>query len=104
MTDLVLTGGTVVTMDAQRRMFAPGYVSIRNGIIEGTGPAGAAPAAAARTLDAAGKVVLPGFINTHTHLFQTLLKGPGDDRKLEEWFRNVVGPASSELTEEDCYH
>ena len=101
--DLAIVGGTVITMDPQRRMFAPGYVLIRNDLIEGVGPAEQRPPAADRTVDATGKVVLPGLVNTHTHLFQTLLKGPGDDRKLEEWFRNVIGPASCELTEEDCY-
>lgn len=101
--DLGIIGGTVITMDSERRIFDPGHVLIRDGLITGVGPADQAPAACDRTVDATGKVVLPGFINTHTHLFQTLLKGPGDDRRLEEWFRNVVGPASCELTEEDCY-
>ena len=101
--DLVIIGGTVVTMDPERTIFDRGYVLIRDGLIAGIGPADQTPTAIDRTMDATGKVVLPGFINTHTHLFQTLLKGPGDDRRLEEWFRNVVGPASCELTEEDCY-
>lgn len=101
--DLVITRGTIITMDPERRILNPGYVLIRDGQIAGIGPADQAPTASDQTVDATGKVVLPGFINTHTHLFQTLLKGPGDDRQLEEWFRNVVGPAACELTEEDCY-
>lgn len=101
--ELAITGGTVITMDPGRRIFDPGYILVRDGAIAGVGPAAQLPPGVARALDASGKVVLPGFINTHTHLFQTLLKGPGDDRQLEEWFRSVVGPASCELTEEDCY-
>jgi 5-methylthioadenosine/S-adenosylhomocysteine deaminase len=46
---------------------------------------------------------LPGFINTHTHLFQTLLKGLGDDRVLSDWFLTMTGPSAVQLTEEDCY-
>jgi len=103
--DLLVTGGTVVTMDPERRIVSPGAVAIEGQRITAVGPADhvAARGPAARTIDASGKVVLPGLINTHTHLFQTLLKGPADDRQLEDWFRNVVGPAACELTEEDCY-
>lgn len=101
--ELAITGGTVITMDPERRIFDPGYVLVRDGAIAGVGPAAQLTRPPGRTLDASGRVVLPGFINTHTHLFQTLLKGPGDDRQLEEWFRSVVGPASCALTDEDCY-
>lgn len=103
--DLLVTGGTVLTMDPERRIVSPGAVAIEGQRIVAVGPPDrvAARGPAARTIDASGKVVLPGLINTHTHLFQTLLKGPADDRQLEDWFRNVVGPAACELTEEDCY-
>lgn len=101
--ELLLTGGMVVTMDPERRIYDPGFVLVRDERIVAVGPAAQAPAISGRTLPAPGKLILPGFINTHTHLFQTLLKGPGDDRQLEEWFRVVVGPASCQLTEEDCY-
>ncbi len=103
--DLLITGGTVITMDPERRILDPGAVAVQGQRIVAVGPAATvgAPSPAARTIDATGKVVLPGFVNTHTHLFQTLLKGPADDRQLEDWFRTVVGPAACELTEEDCY-
>jgi 5-methylthioadenosine/S-adenosylhomocysteine deaminase len=37
-------------------------------------------------IDCAGNILIPGMVNTHTHLFQTLLKGPGDDMVLKDWF------------------
>lgn len=58
---------------------------------------------AADVVDCTGQVVLPGFVNTHTHLFQTLLKGLGDDRVLADWFTDMTGPSAVELTEADCY-
>ncbi|MDQ7827536.1 MAG: amidohydrolase [Armatimonadota bacterium] len=102
--DLLLAGGTVITMDPDRRILERGAVGVRGSRIAVVGPAEDLEGVpAARRLDVSGKVVFPGLVNTHTHLFQTLLKGPADDRVLEEWFREVVAPAASELTEEDCY-
>ena len=43
------------------------------------------------------------MVNTHTHLFQTLLKGPGDDMVLKNWFTCMTGPAAVELTPADVY-
>ena len=40
----------------------------------------------AEVVDCSGRIVMPGMVNTHTHLFQTLLKGLGDDMVLKKWF------------------
>ena len=40
----------------------------------------------AELVDCTGRIVMPGMVNTHTHLFQTLLKGLGDDMVLKKWF------------------
>ena len=103
--DLLITGGTIITMDPERRIIHRGAVGIEGQRITAVGSAAEVETLgpAQRRIDASGKVVFPGLINTHTHLFQTLLKGPADDRQLEDWFRNVVGPAACALTEEDCY-
>jgi 5-methylthioadenosine/S-adenosylhomocysteine deaminase len=104
--DLLITGGTVVTVDPARRVLAPGAVAIEAGRIVAVGPADEVGSAVEphQRLDATGKVVFPGLVNTHTHLFQTLLKGLGDDRVLVDWFRQMTGPSAAALTEEDCYH
>jgi cytosine/adenosine deaminase-related metal-dependent hydrolase len=53
-------------------------------------------------IDARDAFVIPGFVNTHSHLFQVLLKGIGDGRPLHEWL-TVVGDAILHLTPEDAY-
>ena len=53
-------------------------------------------------MDCSGSIVMPGMINTHTHLFQTLLKGLGDDMELKSWFTCMTGPSAVHLTAEDA--
>ncbi|HEY0581939.1 MAG TPA: amidohydrolase, partial [Chloroflexota bacterium] len=103
--DLLVEGGTVVTVDAERRILVDGAIAIHDGRIIGLGNRGDKPPSvkARRTIDGRGKYIYPGLINTHTHLFQTLLKGLGDDRVLVDWFRHMTGPSAVALAEEDCY-
>jgi 5-methylthioadenosine/S-adenosylhomocysteine deaminase len=54
-------------------------------------------------LDGTDKAVLPGLINTHTHAAMTLLRGYGDDMKLQEWLQNKIWPIEGKLREEDVY-
>jgi 5-methylthioadenosine/S-adenosylhomocysteine deaminase len=57
----------------------------------------------AELVDCAGRIVMPGMVNTHAHLFQTLLKGLGDDMVLKKWFTCMTGPSSVHLTPEDAH-
>jgi 5-methylthioadenosine/S-adenosylhomocysteine deaminase len=105
MADLLVEGGTIVTVDSGRRIVEDGALVVRDGriIAIGTRAEVATGVAARRRINARGKFVYPGLINTHTHLFQTLLKGLGDDRTLIDWFRQMTGPSAAALEEEDCY-
>jgi len=58
---------------------------------------------AGQVIDAAGKVVFPGMINTHNHLFQTLFKGLGDDMVIGDWLKKVAYPLSTNLTVDLAY-
>jgi 5-methylthioadenosine/S-adenosylhomocysteine deaminase len=58
---------------------------------------------AAEVVDCKGRIVMPGMVNTHTHLFQTLLKGLGDDMVLKKWFICMTGPSGVHLTPEDAH-
>jgi 5-methylthioadenosine/S-adenosylhomocysteine deaminase len=100
----VLSGATVITMDGARRVLTDGAVAFTD-VLLAVGSTAEVLAAHpdADVIDCAGRVVLPGFVNTHTHLFQTLLKGLGDDRVLSDWFLTMTGPSAVRLTPEDCY-
>jgi len=58
---------------------------------------------AKKIIDATDKVIFPGLINTHNHLFQTLFKGLGDDMVIADWLNKVAMPLSCNLTEELTY-
>jgi 5-methylthioadenosine/S-adenosylhomocysteine deaminase len=54
-------------------------------------------------IEAAGKALVPGLVNGHTHAAMTLFRGHGDDRPLMEWLREVVWPVEARLTDDDVY-
>ena len=77
---LLLRGGLIVTQDPHRRVF-PGDVLVDDGRIAAVGAVDTAPA---EVIDCAGAAVIPGFINLHHHVPNTLLRGIADDVPLEE--------------------
>jgi 5-methylthioadenosine/S-adenosylhomocysteine deaminase len=93
--DLVITGGTVVTVDEKFSVHSPGAVAIRKGEILAVGPAAeiGAKYTARERFDASGKIVLPGLVNTHTHAAMTLLRGLADDLPLDRWLTEHIFPA-----------
>lgn len=54
-------------------------------------------------IDGAGKVLLPGLVNTHTHLSMTLLRGLADDLPLDIWLNDNIFPMEAHLGGEHCY-
>ena len=94
---LLVTGGTVVTMDAGRQVLTPGAVAIDNGSIlaVGTPEVLRSRFAASETIDATDRIVLPGLINTHTHAPMVLFRGLADDVPLQEWLERYIFPAEA---------
>ena len=86
---VLVRGGTILTMN-DRLDVVSGDVSIRNGRIAGVGGVGAEPHDA--TIDATGALVLPGLIQTHVHLCQTIFRGLADDLPLMAWLQSRVWP------------
>jgi 5-methylthioadenosine/S-adenosylhomocysteine deaminase len=97
--DLLICHATICAMDASRRVIHNGYVVVDNGAIvqiaEGTAPA---DIQAKQTIDATGQVLLSGFIDTHTHIFQSFFKGLGADHRLIEWLNRSALPYGALMT------
>lgn len=93
---LLIKGGTLVTMD-ERNSVMRGDLLVRDGLIAGVGEAGAATD---EVIDAAGCAVLPGFVQTHVHLCQTLFRGAADDLPLIDWLKRRVWPLEAAHTAE----
>lgn len=84
--DLLITGGSVISMDPSRPRVMLADIAVAGDRIAAIGEPGAFQRVSAKNIiDASGKICLPGFIDTHTHLFQTMLKGLGRDKPLLEW-------------------
>ncbi len=94
---LVVTGGTVVTMDAAQTVIPRGAVAIDGARIVAVGSAAdiASRFAGRATVDATGRIVLPGLINTHTHAPMVLYRGLADDLALMDWLQQYIFPAEA---------
>jgi 5-methylthioadenosine/S-adenosylhomocysteine deaminase len=103
--DLLITGATVVAADANGTVIPNAGIAIVDGRIAAidSSPSSAQGYAAAKTIDASGMFVFPGLVDTHTHLYQTLLKGLGDDLPLMEWLDACTLPSIPHLTPRMCY-
>jgi len=103
--DLLIVGGTLVTARPDGQVIADGCIAIDGGAITAIGARAelADRFQAARTIDAAGQIIFPGLVDTHTHLYQTLLKGLGDDLPLMEWLDACTLPSIPHLTPRMCY-
>lgn len=97
--DLLITGGTVVTMDAEDHIIDEGAIAIRGERILAVGEARAVARhiTARRVISARGKVVLPGLINAHTHAPMTLFRGLADDLDLQHWLADYIFPAEKQV-------
>ena len=100
--DLLIVGGTVVTMDKDRRLIEDGAVAIKNGLVEMVGSREilARYFTAKRTINATGKAVIPGLINTHTHVPMSLFRGIADALDLQEWLTKFIFPAEAKNVDE----
>jgi len=98
---LVRNAQVLVTMDQRRREIEGGGLYIQGGRIVAVGPTGVLPASADQVLDLRGHVVVPGLVNTHHHMFQSLARAvpASQDRELFSWLQNLF-PMWGRLTPE----
>jgi len=96
---LIRNATLLVTMDAQRREIAGGAVFVRDNVIEAVGATGDLPDTADEVIDARDQIVIPGLVNTHHHMVQTLTRAFAQDDELFGWLRNLY-PVWANLTPE----
>ncbi len=101
-TTLVKNATVLVTMDGDRREIPDGGLFARGNVIEQVGPTASLPAQADIVLDLADHLVLPGLINTHHHLYQTLTRAMAQDADLFTWLQTLY-PIWANLTDEAVY-
>src|SRR6266480_524654 len=101
--ELLVLGGTIVTMDSSRRVIENGAIAVSGGKILAVGPRAEIERqyAAAQTIEARDNLIIPGLINGHTHIPMTLFRGLADDLDLQEWLTKYIFPAEAKnVTEE----
>lgn len=100
-----IRGGTIVTMNLQNQIIPNGVIRIEEGrIVEVTSAEGQPDGlSGGEVIDATGKWVLPGLINTHCHAAMTLFRSFADDLPLMDWLQDKIWPAENRLTGEDVY-
>ena len=100
--DIIIRGGTIVTMDGTSRVIENGAVAIKAERIVAVGTTAEITGryVSARVINAAGKVVMPGLINTHTHVPMVLFRGIADDLPLMEWLQKYIFPAEAKNVDE----
>jgi 5-methylthioadenosine/S-adenosylhomocysteine deaminase len=95
--DLVVHNGTIVTVNRAFEIIPDGLLCIQAGKLQRveTRPADPRLPAAKETIDVAGGIIMPGLVNTHTHLPMTLFRGLADDLPLDVWLNEHIFPAES---------
>jgi len=92
--DLLIQNGTILTMDKKMSRIEAGAVGIRSGRIVFVGKKSDLSAPLAdQILDVSGGIILPGLVNSHTHLPMSLFRGLADDLPLETWLTEYIFPA-----------
>ena len=103
MMSVLLADGWLVTMNPRRDVLEGASILVEGDRIAAIGTRNTLLRAHpdCEVIDCRGRIIIPGMVNTHTHLFQTLLKGLGDDMVLKQWFTCMTGPSAVELTAAD---
>ncbi len=101
--DLIVTHAYVVTMNGAKDIYENGAVIIKGGRIIAVGPATITTGyLATKTIDAAGDIVLPGMVNTHTHASMTAFRGLGDD--VPDRLQRFIFPLEHKLVDREIVY
>ncbi|WP_339319058.1 5'-deoxyadenosine deaminase [Paenibacillus sp. FSL R10-2734] len=99
---ILIKNAEIITMNKREEMIV-GDVRIKDSIIVEIGT-GLIPQNGEKIIDATNRTLIPGFIQTHIHLCQTLFRGKGDDLELMDWLRKRIWPLEAAHDEESLYY
>ncbi|XP_010249107.1 PREDICTED: uncharacterized protein LOC104591782 isoform X3 [Nelumbo nucifera] len=104
---ILFHNAVIITMDPQKRVFRNGGLVVEADRIKAIGQSAEIfhefSAIAGELVDLNGRILLPGFVNTHVHTSQQLARGIADDVDLLTWLHERIWPYESNMTEEDSY-
>src|SRR5712691_4018779 len=102
---MLFTNATVITMNTTRDIITNGAVAVEGNRIVAAGKADALQRQYVddEVIDAQGKLIIPGLIDTHVHLAQALIRGCADDMALIQWLCERVWVLQGNFTEDDGY-
>ena len=98
-TTKTIYNAVIITMDKKFTVIKNGYITIKDNIIIEVGEG--QPKLSHNLYDVNGMIIIPGFVNAHTHLPMTMYRGIADDLPLKEWLENHIWPAEAENTFEE---
>ncbi len=101
--DLLVLGGTIVTMNNARDVIEDGGLAVRGGRIVAIGPRAQIESryTARQKINSVGKLITPGLINGHTHIPMVLFRGLADDLDLQDWLTKYIFPAEAKNVSEE---
>jgi len=98
MYDISIYADRLVTMNSKRDVIKHGYVGIKGNRIEYIG---SDPIAAHKTIKKNDSILIPGMVNTHTHVPMTIMRGIADDMQLMHWLENYIFPTEAKFVNEE---
>ena len=100
MSEVILRGGVILTIDPDSHV-AEGDVAVRDGMLVQVGGSYTPETGDYEIIDARGRVVMPGLVQSHVHMCQTLARGRADGLELLDWLGRVVWPYEAALEHGD---
>jgi 5-methylthioadenosine/S-adenosylhomocysteine deaminase len=101
--DLLVLGGTIVTMNNARDVIEDGGLAVKGGRIVAIGQRAQIEGrySARQRINSVGKLITPGLINGHTHVPMVLFRGLADDLDLQDWLTKYIFPAEAKNVSEE---
>lgn len=101
MSSILIKNAEIITMNANEEIITGDIYIVDDRIVE---IGYSLSHSANKIIDAAGRTVIPGFVQTHIHLCQTLFRGQADDLELMDWLKQRIWPLEASHDEESIYY